>query len=362
MCAYPFHRMDQEKRRSGSAFTLIAVCILIGGGIYFSQHFQIAGLDQLAIKPKSDQPAAESDSIDDLMFVSATGGGTIGTQALSAPAVSAPASFAARPADQSGKIRNLKIGSWALSGFGPSKLSSEHCRFNLVRMIRNFDVIALQQITAAERDLVPRLVDAVNEGGRTYDFVLGQPNGPDDRSEQLAILFNIKRVHIDRSQTYTVADPQNSMTYDPMVAWFRAAEPPVESAWTFSVVNVRINLSRAPAEVALLPGIFSSVRSDGRGEDDVVMVGMFQADDSYLVPRVMGTDVVVAVNSATTDIFGRHQTCNVLVDRNRTNEFVGRGGPVDFLRLFNLNLDEAEAVSSHLPVFAEFTAIEGGTK
>ncbi|MCA9138891.1 MAG: hypothetical protein KDB00_19100, partial [Planctomycetales bacterium] len=302
-----------------------------------------------------DQQVSDTDSIDDLMFVSSGSGETRDAQAYSAPA-----SFVARSVDRSEHVRNLRIGSWALSGFGPSKLSSELCRLNLVRMIRKFDVIALQQITAAERDLVPRLVDAVNEGGRTYDFVLGLPTGPRDRSEQLAILFNINRVQIDRSQTYTVDDPQNTMTYDPMVAWFRAAEPPAETAFTFSVVNVRINLARAPTEVSLLPGIFSSVRNDGRGEDDVVMAGLFQADDSYLIPRVMGTDAVAAVNSTTTDIFSRHQTCNILVDRNRTNEFIGRGGPVDFLRLYNLNLSEAEAVSSHLPVFAEFSAVEGG--
>ncbi|WP_286177580.1 deoxyribonuclease I [Stieleria mannarensis] len=354
MCAYPFHQME-EQRRKGPFLLLVVTLILFGVGFYASQHFEIAGLDQVTITPKSEAPAGEVDPIDDLMFVSAnqTGG-------RSTSGYAAPAAYAARPSGPEQKVRNLRIGSWALSGFGPSKLASEECRLNLTRVIRKFDVIALQQITAVERDLVPRLVDEINEGGRNFDFVLGQPSGPSDRPEQLAILFNVNRVQIDRSQTYTVADPQGQMTYDPMVAWFRAAQPSVESAWTFSVVNVRINLARAPVEVGLLPGIFASVRSDGRGEDDVVMAGLFQADDSYLIPRVMGTDVVAAVDSTTTDIFNRHQTCNILVDRNRTNEFVGRGGPVDFLRLFNLNLSQAEAVSSHLPVFGEFTATEGG--
>jgi hypothetical protein len=292
------------------------------------------------------------------MFVSSTPDSAVNAHRPSNR--STPATFVGRSGQGDTNVRHLRIGSWALSGFGPSKLGSEHSRRNLIRMIRSYDVIALQQITARERDVMPRIVDEINEGGRTYDFVLSPPTGPAESPEQLAILFNVKRVHIDRSQTYSVDDPQNRMTYDPMVAWFRAAEPSPESAWTFSFVNVRINLARAAAEVALLPHIFSSVRSDGRGEDDVVMAGLFQADDSYLVPRIMGNDVVAAVRNATTDIFHQHQTCNILVDRNRTSEFIGRGGPVDFLRVFNLNLSEAEAVSSHLPVFAEFSAIEGG--
>lgn len=344
------HTME-EPRRSKKFFMLVAMCVLIAGGVYFVKNFKVAGLDGLAIHSIStDLPPAEIDPPDDLMFVShSTDRSTAGT-------ISADASNSRTSA------KNLRIGSWALSGFGPSKLGSEHCRLNLIRMIRKYDVIALQQITARERDVMPRIVDEINEGGRTYDFVLGQPTGPADRPEQLAILFNVKRVHIDRSQTYTVADPQNRMTYDPMVAWFRAAEPSTDSAWTFSIVNVRINLTRAAAEVALLPSIFSAVRSDGRGEDDVVMLGLFQADDSYLVPQIMGADIVAAVRSTTTDIFHRHQTCNILIDQNRTSEYIGRGGPVDFLRVFNLNLDEAEAVSSHLPIFAEFSATEGGAR
>lgn len=347
-----------EPRRFSRIPILIATCILIGGGIYFVKHFKVAGLDKLAIHSISDESApAEVDSIDDLMFVSTSP--ESGNNSLQSAGRSTAATFAGQSSRPNAASRPLRIGSWALSGFGPSKLGSEHCRLNLIRMIRKYDVIALQQITARERDVMPRIVDEINEGGRTYDFVLGQPTGPADRPEQLAILFNINRVHIDRSQTYTVADPHNKMTYDPMVAWFRAAQPPPTSAWTFTIVNVRINLARAAAEVALLPKVFSAVRSDGRGEDDVVMAGLFQADDSYLVPKIMGADVVAAVRSTTTDIFHRHQTCNILIDRNRTSEYIGRGGAVDFLRVFNLNLDEAEAVSSHLPIFAEFSATEG---
>ncbi len=221
-------------------------------------------------------------------------------------------------------------------------------------------MIALQQVTAIEGDIIPRLVDAMNEGGRRFDFAIGNPTGPADRPEQMAVLFNLDSVRIDRSQTYTVADPQNGMTYDPLVTWFRAVGPPEGDAWTFSVVDVRVNLARAPAEVALLPTIFASVRDDGRGEDDVVMAGLFQADDAYLIPQVMGTDVASAVRNSTTDIFNRHQTSNILVDRTRTNEFLGRGGPVDFLRMYNMDLDSAQAVSSHLPVAAEFTVTEAG--
>ena len=43
-----------------------------------------------------------------------------------------------------------------------------------------------------------------------------------------------------------------------------------------------------------------------------------------------------------------------------TPEFTGRGGVFDFLREFNLSLEQAEQVSDHLPLWAEFSVYEGG--
>ncbi|MCM2374595.1 exonuclease/endonuclease/phosphatase family protein [Aporhodopirellula aestuarii] len=373
---------------------LIVLC-LVGGGWYFFRHYNVDGLDGVSISPK--QESGIVDMGDPFTFTSSTSierqrpstsnkGGFpsdrfVGNESLTAarpadpdfeadPIISSPSDLHARGGspDFSRRARfaapNLRVASWALDGFGPTKLASDLARKNLVRVIRQFDVIAVQQISSLQMDLVPRMVDAINEsslggGAPLYDYVLGPPTGPEDRGEQLAILFNPARVRVDRTQTYTVADPDNQLTYDPLVAWFRAAEPPVNEAWTFSLVNVRIDLSRAPQEVALLGQLIKSVRDDGRGEDDVVLTGLFQADDSYLLPVIAGPNVRASVTSTPTDIFGRHQTSNVLFDRELTAEAIGRGGVYDFLRVYNLSVAQAQAVSSYLPVFAEFTPLEG---
>jgi len=226
--------------------------------------------------------------------------------------------------------------------------------------MRRYDVIAVQQIDAGQRDLVPRLADALNEGETRYDFVLGRPTGPEDRTERLAFFFDTTRVEVDRTQTYVIADPDDQLTYDPLVAWFRAAQPPANQAWTFTLVNVRIDLARAADELNVLKDLFGSVRRDGRGEDDVIMAGLLQADDGYLIPTLGGGTIAAVVTDSSTDVYGRHQTCNLLLDRMPTTEFIGRGGSFDFLRQFNLDLTEAEAVTSHLPVWGEFTATEVG--
>ncbi|MDA8744098.1 deoxyribonuclease I [Rubripirellula amarantea] len=256
--------------------------------------------------------------------------------------------------------RPVKIASWSLGGFGPTKLASADARKYVSKVIRRYDVIALQQIASIERDLIPRLVDVINGPEHRYDYVLGRSTGPTGRQEQLAFIFDTTSVRVDRRQTYTVSDPSEQMIYDPLVASFQAAEPNENEAWTFSLVNVRVDLSRAAAEVALLPNVLRSVLNDGRNEDDVILLGLFQADDDYLIPTMGSGEMDAAVHHRSTDVFGRFQTSNILIARGATSEYLGRGGVFDYRRNYDLNPVEAESVTSHLPVFADFTAHEGG--
>ncbi len=382
---------------------LIVLC-MVGGGWYFFRNYDVDGLSGISImrKPPSQEQSRIEEMGDPFTFASSTdnegerpdvpeksaesSGGAMSWISSSIkslvstatqdsdfevdPIISSPSDHHTRASGSQavGRARHtpdhLRIASWALDGYGPTKLASDLARANLVRIVRQFDVIALQQVSSQQMDLVPRMVDAINEsslggGGPVYDYVLGPPTGPKDHRELMVILFNPARVRVDRTQTYTVADPDNQLTYDPLVAWFRAAEPNVNDAWTFSLVNVRVELSRAPQEVAVLGQLFKSVREDGRGEDDVIVAGLFQADDSYLLPVIAGEKIQAAVTSTPTDIFGRHQTSNVLYDSRMTAEAIGRGGVYDFLRVYNLSVAQSQTVSSYLPVYAEFTPLEG---
>jgi hypothetical protein len=362
--------MSENNRSSNPIQVAVVVLLLVGGGWYFLQHYEIGGLDGVTVNPRNsleddatyityhDAPAITAS---DVLLNRSSVRESIPTEnpfsRKRIAAVRGPQESSLAP--QRG-YASVRIVSWALDGFGPTKLANSIARTNVARVIRQFDVVAIQQLASIERDLVPRLVESINHGDRRYDFVMGEATGPADRQEHLAFIFDTTRVLVDRRQTYTVDDPGNKMTFDPLVAWFRAAEPPSTQAWTFSLVNVRVDLARAPNELALLPEMLASIRSDGRGEDDIVLAGLFQADDAYLLPTIAGQNFKAAIHNRPTDIFGRFQTSNLLVDAALTSEYLGRGGVFDFLRHYELNLAEAEAVTSHLPVYAEFTATEGG--
>lgn len=362
-----------ESDRGNPIQLAAVVLLLVGGGWYFLHNYRIDGLDEVSVSSKqADESGDESSeqyiSYNDIpSFVDSTaaiGSGSISTYSPRAAAsdfstdeqMNLDSFVAATPASNAA---GLKIASWALDGFGPTKLANSAARQNVARVVRRFDVIALQQIASIERDLIPRLVEAINQGDGRYDFVLGPPTGPADRPEQLAFIFDTSRVVVDRRQTYTLDDPEEQMTFDPLVAWFRAAQGLPGQAWTFSFVNIRIDLARAPNEVALLPKILQAIRGDGRREDDLVIAGLFQADDAYLLPTLTSKSMKATVRNRPTDIFGRYQTSNLLLDTNSTTEYLGRGGVFDYLGTFGLNLAEAETATSHLPVYGEFSPTEG---
>lgn len=354
--------------RGGHPIQVVVILLLLGaGGWYFFKHYEVAGLDGVSVQVKDslsdyDELPGFQEAPLSLASVRSSHERSSGTAAGGRFSLLKPAHSPASPGLDSPPraYKKLRIAGWALSGFGPTKFASAEVRRTLATVVRNFDIVAIQQVASIERDLIPRMVEAINHGDARYDFVSGSSSGPDGRQEQLAFLFDRHRVVVDRQQTYTVDDPDQQLTYDPLVAWFRAAEPPGPTAWTFSLVNVRIDLARAPAELAVLPAMLSAISQDGRGEDDVVLVGLFQADDAYLVPSLGIQQGAAAIRNRPTDIFGRYQTANLLFDSVTTTEYLGGGGVYDFPRRLGLNRAQAEAVTSQLPVYAEFTALEGG--
>lgn len=367
-----------SESRGGSPIQVaLVVLAIVGGGWYFFNNFQISGLDRIAVSPRDggtsrdryirtgDETSVSSPSDIDPTLVSAWSSHDWSDATALRRPIDAERSNARADRSRSiatSRLESIRVASWSLDGFGPTKLANVDARRLICRVIREFDVIALQQITSPERDLVTRLVDALNEGNPRYDFVLSNPTGPVGREEQLAFVFDTTRLEVDRSQTYSVADPMNAMTYDPLVAWFRTAQPSHDAAWTFTLVNVRVELANAANEVGLITPMLVNVRQDGRGEDDVLMLGLFQADDAYLRRVLDGKPHQSIVSTGMTDVYSRYQTSNIIVDAANTTEHVGRSGVFDFLRIFNLSLPEAEAASSQLPVFAEFSPLEGGVR
>ena len=144
-----------------------------------------------------------------------------------------------------------------------------------------------------------------------------------------------------------------------------ARGPPADQAFTFTLVNVHADLEDVAAEshseeLRALQAVFFSVRDDGRGEDDLILLGTFHTDDQRLgdLGRIPG--LLAAISGKPTNTRQTRQPDNLLFQLPATSEYTGRSGVFDVLREFNLTLEQALEISDHLPVWAEFSVYEGG--
>lgn len=328
--------------------SIIAIVALV-------KFFHIEGVDQLRLTRRD----GDANVIEDLkaMFAGAGASEANGPDddAATTPLRFPGGDFRTVSSSTGGKpvAARVRLGTFNLKEFSRDKINNPTTIDYLVQLLQQIDLIAVQEIDADRRDLLPRLVERLNSNGRGYDFIAGPKVGPAGQQQQLAFVFDRQRVEADRKQTYTVSDPANQIAYEPLVGWFRTVGVDPSGAWTFSMANVYVDPDQPQQELALLTSLFRSIQRDGRGEDDVILAGCFFAGDHELAAHVPA-ETQFALERTPTDIHAQRQTSNLLFDRHNTTEFLGESGAIDFLRQYNLTIAEAEQVSSHLPVWAEF--------
>lgn len=259
----------------------------------------------------------------------------------------------------------IRIASFNIQVFGESKLSDAASMQAIVAILQNFDLIAIQEVRAANQDVLPQLIQMLNSSGKfQYDYAIGPRLGRSSSKEQYAFIFDLASIQIDRNQLYTVEDPGDRLHREPLVGWFRARLPAGQEnlAFTFSLADVHTDPDEVEFELGALAEAFYRIRDDKvRNEDDVIMLGDFNARESEL--RQLGALpglVKVITGTTPTNTLRTAQYDNILFHGTITNEFTGRGGVYDFMRDFNLTQEQAERVSDHLPVWAEFSVYEGG--
>ena len=254
----------------------------------------------------------------------------------------------------------IRIAAFNIQVFGEAKINNPEVMPIVVEILKNFDLIAIQEIRA-QQDVCQALVQMLNRDGRyRYDYVIGPRLGRSSSKEQYAYIFDMATVEVDRAQLYTVDDRNDLLHREPLVGWFRARGPQPHEAFTFTLVNVHTDPDEVDRELDVLDDVFLAVRDDQRQEDDVIMLGDFNAHNTKLGQLGQLPGLVCVVNNTHTNTRGDKQYDNILFNRTATTEFGGRGGVFDFLRQYNLTLEQALAVSDHLPVWAELSVYEGG--
>lgn len=258
----------------------------------------------------------------------------------------------AKPADR------VRIASFNIQVLGPQKVSDSVAVEALARIIRNFDVVAIQEIRTTDPQVIGQLLDQVNAQGDQYGYVVGPRLGRSHSKEQYAFIFDQRRIEVATNWVYTVSDPGDRLHREPLVARFRSRAVPTEQAFTFTLVNIHTDPDEVDWELNQLDEVLAGVERDGSQEDDVMMLGDFNAGPQRFEPWKFQRDIDWAIRDQATNTRRTRALDNLIFNRSRTVEYTGNSGVFDFQREFGLTLEESLRISDHLPIWAEFSAYE----
>ena len=250
----------------------------------------------------------------------------------------------------------IRIGSFNANGFNDSKMKDAKTVSVMADIIRQFDVVALQEFDSSNAFALKRFVKQLNASGRDFEILRGTGQAGLANHQQAAILYDASTIELESSQYYHINDPDHVLDRDPLVAWFRTRAN--EGAFTFTLVNVHLTSQGDQPEVSQISQIFRAVRNDGRGEDDVILAGDFGISGFQLNQLAVSQGLQAVNVDVPTDTSSTNQLDNFLLDPLATSEFTGESGVFDFLKLFNFTLEQAMFVSDHMPVWAEFEVFE----
>ncbi|MFM7108112.1 MAG: endonuclease/exonuclease/phosphatase family protein [Planctomycetaceae bacterium] len=270
-----------------------------------------------------------------------------------------PVAAAAPPPPASGKPADaLLIASFNIQVFGESKLAKPQVVDVLTKVVRRFDIVAVQEVRAKSDSIVPSFVAAINADGSRYDFIIGPRLGRTASKEQYTFIYDTTRVEFDPSSVATLPNPGDKFHRPPLRARFRVRTNPPEAGFSFWLVDIHTDPDEVPQEVDALADAFVSMRSLTPAEDDVIVLGDLNAGPPQFgrIRQIPG--IAWAVSGVTTNTRRSKTYDNLIFDRTVTGEYTGRWGVLDLQDTFGLSLDKALEVSDHNPVWAAFSPWE----
>jgi len=316
-------------------FSLLVLVGLSAGSFLFFKNFELRGLENVSVVRRSTNTSAT-------------------------PPVSPTDPTRPNPVDGAVTRDTIRVASFNIQVFGTSKSRKPQVMEILAETVRMFDVVAIQEVRSKDQTIIPRFVDQINASGARYAHIIGPRLGRTSSKEQYVFIFNTDTIEVDHSATYTVADPSDRLHREPLVGLFRARAPPGSNPFTFQLVNIHTDPDEVKTEVDALADVFRAVQGDSTNERDVIILGDLNASEYQLgaLGRVPGITWAIAGQKTNTRRTKSYD--NLIFHGEEAAEYTGRSGVVDLVREFNLTQEQALAVSDHLPVWAEFSVVEGG--
>ena len=281
----------------------------------------------------------------------------INEKKTSAPEIQTSAGSVAAPATKAVALKppkTITVASFNIQIFGDSKISNTEIMKTLAKIVRKFDIVAIQEVRSVHDNIVPTLLTYVNTANPRYDYIISSRLGRTNSKEQYAFIYNTSTIQPIPNSSYVVSDPNDVFEREPFVGYFKSGN------FDFKLVDIHTKPEDTPAELRQLALVINGIY-DGSKEKDVIALGDMNADGSYFnennLTSTFPSWVQLINNSLDTTVASSSNTYDRMITRPATSsrEYVGRAGVFRWDTEFGItDMNFVKKVSDHYPVYAVF--------
>jgi deoxyribonuclease-1-like protein len=250
----------------------------------------------------------------------------------------------------------IKLAAFNLQVFGTAKADKPEVMEVFSKIIRNYDVIALEEIRDSTQTALPKLLDAVNSvGSPRYDYIVSERLGRTVSKEQYAYVYNTQTIHPIGSP-YTYPDSNDLFQREPYISEFKAKD----GSFDFVLITIHTDPDTATQEINDLPKVVENAKSKYRGEGDFIIMGDLNADCNYFNEKsqspLRSGDYYWFINNSV-DTTTKSTDCTydrIIITNSTKTDFTGESGVFRFDKAYNLTYEKTIEISDHYPVYGTF--------
>ncbi|NXU76393.1 DNSL2 protein, partial [Oreotrochilus melanogaster] len=255
----------------------------------------------------------------------------------------------------------LRVGAFNIQSFGDTKMSNKEVAGVIVGILSLYDVVLVQEVRDSDLSAVTHLMEQLNSVSKSqYDYEISEPLGRENYKEMYLFIYRTDAVSV--LDTYQYEDPQDVFSREPFILRVSAPRAKVEE---FVLVPLHSAPHNAVAEIDALYDVYLAIVSKWGTDVSVPSTGPGVGPDPKPCPfskaRLVQSSVFRWLIPDTTDTTVGRSDCAydriVVCGAKMKKSIVPNSAMVyDFQRAFQLEQEEALAVSDHYPVEVKLTA------
>jgi endonuclease/exonuclease/phosphatase family metal-dependent hydrolase len=260
--------------------------------------------------------------------------------------------------NQTSETQTTKIAAFNIQIFGKTKSDKPEVMVVLTNIVREFDIVLIQEIRDATEQTIPNFIQQINQAnGALYSYIESPRLGRTTSKEAYAYIYNTQTVQFIQGSDYVYNDNNDVFEREPYIATFKIGN------FDFTLAGIHTKPEDAYNEIGNLTTVISSIQTAKPNEKDIIVMGDFNADGSYYNEDDTSNPLkapqynwIITNNIDTTVKTDNTYDRIIILDTTLNHEYdAGTAQAFHFDQAYGLNNQTFfEEISDHYPVFAQY--------